>query len=84
MAMHERQFGALRDRAATEAYFSREQQLRGLGWNDEDAARYAALYQVKFDSALSPHEREVATELEKKYNAQPQFGVFEDEKTVGE
>ena len=54
-----------------------------MGWSDEDAACYASLYQVQFDSPLSQNERAIVDELEKKYSAPSGFGIFEAEKPVG-
>jgi len=81
--MSEQPLNVMRDHAATEAFLGREQELRVMGWNDEDAARYVSLYQVQFDSALSQNELGIVEELERKYGAPPRFGIFETEKSIG-
>jgi hypothetical protein len=62
--------------ASAERYVQRVEFLKSRGWVIDDAARYVSLHHVRLHDDLSPHELQEARQLERRYAAPADFGIF--------
>ncbi|MEK7637422.1 MAG: hypothetical protein AAB402_03515 [Patescibacteria group bacterium] len=73
-----------RQQQEAESVFQRIRWLESQGWSNEDASRYVELHQIWLRTDLLGSEEPTARQLEKKYGALENFGIFRDQSSSQE
>ena len=73
-----------RQKQEAESVFQRIRWLESRGWSNEDASRYVELHQSWLRTDFLGKEQKTARQLEEKYQAPENFGIFRDQSSSKE